>query len=101
LLDAESLLDSISATELSALVAFDRLEGIDDSKRWQRIEAILAIGFSTLANLSIAKGDKLEPDYFIPPAAWSVKRNREPDAASVNAQKALIRQVVALHNSRR
>lgn len=101
LLEADDILDSITGPQLAELAAFDRLEGIDDRSRWQRVEAVLAIGFATLANLWIAKGEKLEPDYFLPPAPYTIRRKREPDSASIAAQKAALRQIAAVHNSGR
>ena len=98
LLDADRILDEIDGPQLAELAAFDRLEGIDNRDRWQRLERILTLGFATVSNLLIVKGEKIDPDYFLPPASWQVKKQEPPRAASVQAQKAFLRQVAALHN---
>ena len=47
----------------------------------------------------MAKGEKLDPNYFLPPASWSIKREVTAEKpASVAAQKALLGRVAALHN---
>lgn len=79
------------------LAAFDLLEGIDDRHRWERIEHILAVGFSTLATLW-AK-DPVNPSAFVPPARIKVVQKKEAKN-NIAAQKILLRQVVALHNGR-
>ena len=87
------------AGSLAELSAFDLLEGVDDSHRWERLESILATGFATLATLLCAE-DGPAPADFLPPPRLKIVRGEtaKPAGASVALQKAVISQIVALHN---
>ena len=103
--DVNGLLDSLSQSDLEELVAYDRLEGIDNERKWLKLFAILQIGFATLANLW--SKNKIPFKYFNPrhfdnPIIKTKSEVKQASqGASVMAQRAFLSQIVAAHNSGR
>lgn len=99
--EADQVLEEISGTQLAELAAYDRIEGLDNSDHFQRLERILCVGFASITNTLLAKGE-VHPADFAPPARFKIlnQKKRESEAASLPAQKAFLRHIATLHNAR-
>ena len=100
----DGLLGELGVAQYQELLAVERLEGVDDAQRWEKLFHVLAKGFYAVAVRCSWSTEPLDVGYFLPPQSVRFVDRRQPgrggQASSVAATKAFLSQVVAAHNAR-